>query len=344
MKAVRIHEFGGVDKLRYEEAPDPELILGHVLVRVRACAMNHLDIWVRMGWRGGELPAPHILGSDIAGEVVAVGVGVEGIPVGAKVIISPGLSCGRCLRCLAGDDNECSSYVIIGGRIGYNGGYAELVRVPAVNIISMPENLTFEEAAAIPLVFLTAWHMLVGRAHIQPGEDVLVQAAGSGVGSAAIQVAKLWGARVITTASSDEKLEKARRLGADHGINYTTVDFVEEVKKLTGGKGVEMVVDSVGAETFAKSVEALAHGGRLVTCGATANPWTKLDLRNLYLRHVSLLGSHMGRKDELLQALKFFRTGQLRPVVHQVLPLSEAAMAHQIMMDRKNFGKIVLKP
>jgi len=340
MKAVRIHQHGDIDQLRYEDAPDPELSPSDVLVRVKACALNHLDIWTRQGRAGVKVPMPHILGSDVAGVVEAVGNAVTDTPIGMPVVVSPGISCGKCEACLSGQDNLCPSYNILGTIT--DGGYAELVKVPAVNVLAKPLDLTFEEAAAVPLVFLTAWHMLVGRARVQPGETVLVQAAGSGVGSAAIQIAKLFNARVITTASSDEKLEKARQLGADELINYVQKDFQTEVRRLTTGQGVDVVIEHVGAATFENSVRVLARNGRLVTCGATAGPEANIDLRYVFSRHLNILGSYMGSKAELIEVLKFFPTGQLKPVVYQALPLSEAALAQELMQDRRNFGKIVL--
>ena len=343
MKAVRVHEFGGADKLQYDEdAPEPQIGPTEVLVRVRACALNHLDIWVRMGQRGqSEMEMPHVLGCDISGEVEAVGGAVQGIQKGLKVVVNPGISCGRCAACLAGNDNMCLGYNIIGQK--QNGGYAQYVRAPATNIVPMPAKLSFEEAASVPLVFLTAWHMLVGRARVQAGEDVLVQAAGSGVGIAAIQIAKLFGARVITTASTDDKLKKAKALGADEVINYTTQDFAQEVKRITGKKGADVIIEHVGGEVFEKSIRSLATNGRLVTCGATAGFNPPVDLRYIYSKHLNVLGSYMGSKSELLLLLRFFDSGRLKPVVHAVYPLKDARKAHEAMEDRANFGKLVLQ-
>ncbi|MBI4308243.1 MAG: zinc-binding dehydrogenase [Chloroflexi bacterium] len=343
MKAVRFHEPGGVDKLQYEEnVPEPQIGPTEVLVRVRGCALNHLDIWVRMGQRGqAEMEMPHILGCDVAGEVAAVGSAVQGIQKGQKVVINPGISCGRCAACLSGNDNMCLGYNILGQRA--NGGYAEYVKAPATNIVPMPARLSFEEAASVPLVFLTAWHMLVARARLQAGEDVLVQAAGSGVGIAAIQIAKLFGARVITTASTDEKLKKAKALGADEAINYTSQDFAQEVRRITNKKGVDVVIEHVGGDVFEKSVRCLATNGRLVTCGATAGFSPAVDLRYVYSRHQNILGSYMGSKSEVLHLLKFFDAGQLKPVVHAVFPLKDAGKAHEAMENRQNFGKLVLQ-
>ena len=339
MKAVVFHEFGGVEKLKYEDFPDPKPGAGEVLVRVKACALNHIDIWQRQGLPGVNLP--HISGSDIAGIVENFGAGVNGIKKGDEVIISPGISCMKCEKCLNGDDNICSQYNITGYR--NNGGYAEYVAVPETNVVAKPKKLSFEDAASIPLVFITAWHMLVNRGGIKPGDKVLVHAGGSGVGIAAIQIAKLFGAFVITTAGSDEKIEKAKSLGADEVINYKKQDFEQEVKRITKKQGVDIIVEHIGPEVWEKSIKILAKNGRLVTCGATSGPVTNIDLRYLFSKHLSILGSYMGRKNELLEALKFVESGKLKPVVHKIFALRDAAEAQQEMLDRKNFGKIVLR-
>lgn len=341
LKAVVFHEHGGTDKLRYEERPEPPMGPDDVLVRVRACALNYLDLWARSGLRRVAIPLPHISGSDIAGEVVKVGRHVEWVHRGDRVLVSPGISCGHCVHCLAGQDNFCQSYEIIGYRV--DGGYAEFVVVPGVNILPHPRNLSFEEGAAVPLVFLTAWHMLVSRAGIGPGEDVLVIGAGSGVGSAALQIAKMFGCRVIATAGSEEKLHKARALGADETINHTSNDILDGVKKLTDRRGVNVVVEHVGTATWEKSVLSLAPGGRLVTCGATTGFNAQLDLRYVYSRQLSLLGSYMGSKGELATVLRHVEKGRLRAVVDRVFPLSEAAKAQQLMEARQHFGKLVLR-
>ena len=339
MRAMRIHEHGGPEALKLEQIDPPRPGPGEVTVQVKACAMNHLDLWTRNGLPGLKIPMPHILGSDISGVVVEAGDGVTRAS-GEEVIVQPGLSCGCCLRCFEGRHSECKDYKIFGYQI--DGGYTERLNVPQENLLPKPRSLSFEEAASIPLVFLTAWHMLVGRAHIQPGEDVLVLAAGSGVGIASIQIAKLWGARVIATASTDAKLERAREIGADEIINYKDKDFAEEVRRMTDNKGVEVVIEHVGTDTFDKSLRSLAKGGRLVTCGATSGAEAQINLRYLFARHISILGSYMGGKPELAKLLPHFDTGELRPVVDRVFPLEEAAEAHRRMEDRALFGKIVL--
>jgi NADPH:quinone reductase-like Zn-dependent oxidoreductase len=261
---------------------------------------------------------------------------------GEKTLVLPTLSCGACAACLAGDDNLCRSYDVIGRR--RNGGYAERVAVPAANCLPYPENLSWERAAAVPLVFLTAWHMLVGRANLRPGEDVLVIGAGSGVGSAALQIAALFGARVIATASGAARLERARALGAHETIDHASEDLAARARELTGGKGVEVVFEHVGGPVFERAVDALARNGRLVTCGATAGGKATLDLNLLFGRHLTLLGSWMGRRAELFEALKFVRAGRLVPVVDRVMPLAQAGEAHRLIEGRQHFGKIVLVP
>ena len=342
MKAAIFRQHGGPEVLEYAEAPDPQIRANEVLVEVRGCALNHLDIFVRRGLPGIEIPLPHILGCDVSGVVREVGELVTWVKPGDEVMVQPGVSCGHCEACLSGADNLCREYDMIGYR--RDGGYAELVAVPGVNVIPKPSQLSWEEAAALPLVTVTAWHMLVTRANVQPGENVLVHAAGSGVGSVAIQIAKLRGARVLTTASSDEKLAKARELGADVTINYTQPDWPKEVRRLTDRKGVDVVVEHTGAATWPGSISSLKNNGRLVTCGATSGFDARTDLRQVFYRHLTLLGSFMGSKAELLEAMKFVRDGKIRGVVDRVLPLSEARQAHELIEDRAQFGKIILKP
>jgi NADPH:quinone reductase-like Zn-dependent oxidoreductase len=342
MKATIFRQHGGAEVLEYADVDEPRIRANEVLVEVRACALNHLDVWARKGLPGIEIPLPHILGNDIAGVVREAGEVVDWVRPGDEVLLQPGVSCGHCAECLRGRDNLCPTYDMLGYR--RDGGYAQLVAAPAVNVIPKPQNLSWEEAAALPLVTVTAWHMLVTRAAVQPGEDVLIHAAGSGVGSVGIQIAKLRGARVIATAGSDEKLEKARTLGADDVINYTRADWPKEVRRLTNKKGVEVVFEHTGAETWPGSISALARDGRLVTCGATSGYDARTDLRQVFYRHLSLLGSFMGSKAELLDAMRFVERGMIRPVVDRTLPLAEARRAHELMEDRAQFGKLVLVP
>lgn len=337
MKAVRFHEHGGPDVLRYEDAPDPLPEPGHGVVRVRACALNHLDIWERRGLPRVAFPLPHISGSDVSGEVAAA----DGFKAGQRVMLQPGLSCGRCAACVSGRDNLCPSYDVLGYMS--QGGYAQFVKVPLANIVPIPDHISFVDAAAFPLTFLTAWHMLLTVARLRPGETVLVLGAGSGVGQAAIQIAQFAGARVLATAGSEPKLARAREMGAEEAINHSAGPFAPEVKRLTGGRGVDVVVEHVGEATWEQSVRSLARGGRVVTCGATTGGAASIDLRHLFARQLSLLGSYMGRKGELLEAAHLFFSGRLRPVVDTTFPLSDAGAAQQRMESRQQFGKIVLE-
>ncbi len=284
---------------------------------------------------------PHIPGSDIAGEVAAIGAGVENVKVGDRVMLQPGISCGQCEKCLAGADNFCRAYTLFGQ--GVDGGCAEYVKSPAVNCVPCPENISFEEAAAFPLVSITAWHMLMTRARLRSAETVLVLGAGSGVGSAAIQIAKATGAYVIATAGSDAKLAKAKELGADEVINHSTQKIGDEVKRLTNRRGVQVVLEHSGQATWEESIRSLEPGGRLVTCGATTGYDGKLDIRYLFTRQLSILGSFMGSKAELFPALELLRRGKLKPVIDVVMPLEKCAEAHQRLEHREQFGKVVLK-
>ncbi len=340
MRAIRFHEHGDVDRLSYEEVPDPVAGPAEIVVRVRACALNYLDIWQRKGLPGVKIPLPHVSGSDIAGVIESVGEGVSHVSPGDKVLVNPGLSCMHCEACYAGHDNQCRDYTVLGNY--FDGGYAEMVRVPAVNALPFPEALEFAEAASIPLVFMTAWHMLVTRCGLKAAEDVLILGAGSGVGSAAIQIARLFHARIIATAGTDAKLEKARSLGADQVINHNRQKIRDEVRQITGKRGVDIVFEHIGAATWQDSVSCLARHGRLVTCGVTTGYDVQLDLRHLFAKEISLIGSYMGSKHELLEVLKHVRSGMLKPVVSDVLPLREAARAQKMMEQREHFGKIVL--
>lgn len=340
MKAIVMKEHGDPSVLQYIDVPEPQIGHNEVLVRVRACALNHLDLWVRRGLPGVDIPLPHIPGSDIAGEVAKIGDGVTTVQVGQKVVLFPGVTCGKCPACLAGRDNLCPQFTNLGYIV--DGGCAEFVKCPEVNCLPYPEGLDWVHAAAIPLVFVTAWHMLVTRSQLQPGEDVLVLGAGSGVGSAAIQIAKFFGARVITTAGSDEKLAKGRELGADELINHKAMSIGKEVRRLTNGRGVDVVFEHVGVATWADSVKSLARGGRLVTCGATTGYDAKLDLRFLFSRQLSILGSYMGTKEELRTALKLVSQGRLKPVIDKVFPLEECAEAHAYLEAGGQFGKVVV--
>jgi NADPH:quinone reductase-like Zn-dependent oxidoreductase len=340
VKAIQFQQHGGPEVLKYIDAPDPTVRPNEVLVRVRACALNRLDLWVRQGIPGVPIPLPHIPGSDVAGEIAQIGPEVTTVRVGQRVVLAPGVTCGKCAACLAGRDNRCRQFTNLGYLI--DGGCAEFVRAPEVNCLPYPENLSIEQAAAVPLVFQTAWHMLLARAELQPGEDVLILGAGSGVGVAAIQIAKFFGARVIATAGTDEKLAKARELGADHVINHKSQKIRDEVRRITGKRGVDVVFEHVGTATWDDSLASLATSGRLVTCGATTGYDAKVDLRFLFSRQLSLLGSYMGTKNDLRTVMKLVAAGRLKPIVDRVFPLAEAAAAHAYLESGAQFGKVVL--
>ena len=342
MKAIIFREHGGPEKLLYEDVPDPVISDEEVLIAVKACSINHVDIWVRQGIPAYRPTFPHICGCDVSGIVEAVGRNVVGIRPGERVFVAPGISCFRCAYCLSSQDNMCISYKILGAHV--NGGYAQWVAVPAINVLPLSSALSFEEASSFPLVFLTAWHMLITRTQIKPGQEVLILAAGSGVGSAAIQISKLAGAWVIATAGSEEKLEKAKKLGADEVINYRREDFSKKARELTGGKGVDIVFEHVGPDTWQKSLTSLARNGKLVTCGATSGTEARTDIRYIFSRQLSIMGSMMGTRSELLEVTKLMEIGKLKPVIDSVYPLKEACQAHEHIRDRRNFGKVILVP
>jgi NADPH:quinone reductase-like Zn-dependent oxidoreductase len=342
MKAVVFRRHGGPEALEYADVPEPSPGSDEILVRVKACSVNHLDLWIRQGIPAYRIQLPHISGCDVAGVVERVGAGVTHLAVGDSVVLAPGLSCGQCDWCRAGEDNLCASYGIRGAKT--DGGYAELTVALARDALPLPPDLSFEEAAAFPLVFLTAWHMLVTRAKLQMGETVLVHAAGSGIGHAAIQIAKHLGARVLTTVGSEAKMPKAKALGADEVINYTGEDFEERVNALTQQRGVSVVFEHIGPQTWEKSLRVLAKGGRLVTCGATSGPTVPLDLRYVFSRQLTILGSMMGTRAELEQVIALIGQRNLKPVVDTVFPLREARAAQERMLSRNVFGKLVLRP
>jgi NADPH:quinone reductase-like Zn-dependent oxidoreductase len=337
MKAVRFHTHGGPEVLRYEEAPDPVPGPGRAVVRVRACALNHLDLWERRGLPRVTLPLPHISGSDIAGEVVSGG---GTVPPGTRVMLQPGIRCGTCRACAEGRDNECPNYDVLG--LKSDGGYAELVAVPTENLIRIPDHVDFVTASAFPLTFMTAWHMLVTRAELRQSDTVLVLAGGSGVGQAAIQIARHFGARVFAT-SAPAKMEQTRALGAEQVFDHYATDFSREVRALTDGRGADVVVEHVGEATWERSVRSLTAGGRLVTCGATTGHRGSLDLRHLFARQLSLLGSYMGRFSELQAAAPLLFNGTLSPAIDGVVPLARAADAQRRLEQKGQFGKIVLE-
>jgi len=340
MKAIRFHQFGGPEVLKYEDVPDPVLRKDQVLVRVKACALNHLDLFVREGVPG--VPLPQIPGSDISGDVVETGEYVDDLAVGTRVLLAPMSFCNRCEACMRGDQNFCPHFSVVGYRVP--GGDCELIAVPRERVFPIPQELTYDEAAAVPLVFLTAWHMLTGRAKIRPGQTVLVLGAGSGVGSAAIQIAKLWGCTVITTAGDEAKLEKGRELGADHTIHHYKQKISDEVKKITGRQGVDVVFEHVGKATWTESMKSLKPGGTIVTCGATTGGEAAFDIRFLFARQLSFLGSFMGTMGDLHEVLKHVFAGRLKPVVDRSFPLRDTAAAHEYLAKSDMFGKVILNP
>lgn len=343
MKAVVVREHGGPEALLLEERPVPEPGPGQVRVKVEAVALNHLDIWVRRGVPGHPFPLPIVPGCDIAGTVDALGPGGHpSFRAGDAVLVAPGVSCGACAACARGEDHLCRDYGILGETC--DGGCAEFAVVPARNLLPRPAGMAPEQAAALPLVFLTAWHMVVERARVRPGETMLVHAAGSGVSSAAIQIGKVIGARVIATAGTDAKTARALALGADEAVNYREKDFSAEVKRITGKRGVDAIVDHVGPDTWERNIRSLARGGRLVLCGSTSGFEVKTDTRHLFFKNISVLGSTMGSRGELHEVLRLVGQGRLRPVVDSVLPLAEVREAHRRLEAREVFGKIVLVP
>lgn len=340
MEAAIFRQFGGPEVLHYEDVPDPKPRKDQVLVRVKACAMNHLDLWVRQGLPGVNLP--HIPGSDVAGEIVEVGEYVTGLRPGQRVLLAPMHFCGHCARCVAGQQNLCREFTVLGN--GVDGGDCELIAAGLASVIPIPDGLGFNEAASVPLVFLTAFHMLTGRASLRPGQTVLVLGANSGVGIAAIQIAKLFNATVIATAGDDRKAQKARELGADYVINHYQQKIGDEARKITDKAGVDIVIEHVGIATWNESVKALKPGGTLVTCGATTGFDAQINLRFLFSRQLAVLGSYMGTMGELHEVLKHVFSGKVKPVVDRTFPLSEIRAAHEYLESSQMFGKVVLVP
>ena len=338
MKAVIVREHGGVDKLLIEGAPKPVIRPDEVLISVKAAGINHLDLWVRKGVPGHKFPLPMIPGTDVAGVIAEKGALVDNVKVGDRVAVMPGFASPTSDEALSGTIHLARDYGIFGET--RNGGCAEFMDAPAVNLLRMPDAMSFTDAAACPLVFLTAYTML-RKADLQPGELVLMHAAGSGVTSAGIQIARLMGATVITTAGSDDKLVKAKALGAHYTINYKTQDFVEECKKINRA-GMDVIFDHVGPETFAGNMKAIKWGGRIVTCGSTTGAEVPLNLRAVFFKRVSIIGSTMGPKADQLTVWKLLTQGKLRPVVDRVFPVCEVAKAHEYIESRKAFGKVVL--
>jgi NADPH:quinone reductase-like Zn-dependent oxidoreductase len=342
LKAANIKEHGGSDKIIYGDYPDPAPATGEVVVRVRACALNHVDLLLLDGRYPPPEGLPHVNGCEVTGTVETPGAAVSGLPPGQRVIIFPGFSCGTCEFCLRGERTVCLRYGYLGA--AKDGGYAELVKVPATNVLPLPAAVSFEAGAAVPLAMLTSWHALVAQAQLRPGQTELVQAAGSGVGSAAIQIARLVGARVMTTVGSDDKIRFAESLGAERVVNYRTQDFVEEAKKWTNKRGVDVVVEHIGGETFERSSYALARLGTLLSIGSHDTHWGRLDLRHVYSKNLRILGTNLGSILELRTILDYVAAGRLTPVIDRTFALKDAREAIQHVLDRKNKGKVLLVP
>lgn len=343
MRAVLLREFGGPDKLVPGEAPEPVPGDGEVLLRVRACALNHLDLWVRSGLPIPGIRLPHILGSDVAGEVAALGPGVTGAKVGDRVAVHPGRCCGVCPACRDGREPDCPRYGIIGAYGGLPGGYAEFLAVPERHLLRLPEEgISFEEAASLPLTAVTAWSMLAVQGELRRGQTVLVIGAGAGVSVMGIQIAKALGARVIATSTSAEKLARARELGADELIHHPPEELAPAVRRLTGGAMADLVFEHVGKAVIGEALKCLRPSGRLVTCGATSGHDATLDLRYLFSKRLRVIGSRMGSLADMREVWKLAGDGRLKPVVDKTYPLADARLAHERLESGAVFGKVVL--
>ena len=340
MKAVRFHEFGGPEVLKYEDVPDPTLRHDQVLVQVKACALNHLDLFIRKGLPGIKLP--HINGSDVSGDIIAVGDYITDLEPGQRVLLVPMMFCGVCPKCTEGQQNFCPQFSVL----GYlnDGGNCEYIAVPRVNVLPIPDELTYDEAASLPLVSLTAWHMLVSRCGIKPADTVLVLGGGSGIGTIAIQICKMFGATCIATAGDENKLDQCKDLGADHVINHYKQKIGDEVKKITNRQMCDIVFEHVGKATWQESMKSLRPGGKLVTCGATTGPEASFDIRFLFARQLSFLGSFMGTMGDFHEVMKHIFAGKIKPVVDKSFPLREAAAAHERLEKSEQFGKVILNP
>jgi NADPH:quinone reductase-like Zn-dependent oxidoreductase len=341
VKALAFEKFGGPDVLAVRDVPDPKIGPDEVLVRVKACALNHLDIFVREGIPALKTPLPFWTGCDIAGDVVEVGAAVKDVKTGTRVAVNPNLTCGRCEFCMQGEDSLCVRYGILGEH--KPGGMAELVAVRSDNVLPLPAHVSYTDAASFVLTNMTAWRMVVTQAQVKPGQDVLIIGVGGGVSSTAVQIAKLCGARVLVTSSSDAKLDKAKALGADIGINYSKdADWTKPVAEHTGKRGVDVVIENVGAATWKQSIRVLKNGGRLVTCGATTGPIGETLIPLVFWKQLHIIGSTMANRKEFHDVMGQFFAGRLKPIVDEIVPLAEGAAAQQRLGEGKQFGKIVL--
>lgn len=341
MRAVIIEKHGGPEVVQVrKDVPEPSRGEGEVLVQIKAAALNHLDLWVRQGLPGMPVAFPHILGSDGAGVIAEADPGTSGLKVGDPVVINPSVGCGRCEFCRAGEESECIRYGILGENLP--GTMAELAAVRADHVHPLPRGLSFEEGAAFSLVFLTAWRLLVTKGRIHAGQDILIHGGGGGVATAALLIARLHGCRVLVTSSSGEKLARARELGADHVINYREQDVAAEVARFTGKRGVDVVLDNVGAATWRISIETVRKGGRIVTCGATTGPHPETDIQRIFWKQMTICGSTMGSAEEYRQVWRLFDQGRLHPVIDAVYPLEKIREAQARMEKAQQFGKIVM--
>lgn len=337
-----MHDYGGVEQLFYEDVAEPTIMESNeVVVRLKAASINHIDIWNRLGATGMPLRLPHILGADGAGTVAEVGNKVANVKVGDPVCLYPPTGCGVCEFCLTDRDYMCIRLHVLGERL--EGTYAEYVKITAANCFPIPAGYSFEEAAALPLVFITLWRMVMTNAELKPGESILIIGIGGGVASATLQIAKKIGARVIVTSGSDEKLARARSLGADHRINHSNEDFVAVVRELTENRGVDVVVDCIGGEVWRQSLASLSRGGRLVTCGATAGGQPKDDIAAIFSKQLKIYGSTLGSREEFRQLLSFLAVSRIKPIIDSVFALRDAALAQQRVEMAQQFGKVVLR-
>lgn len=347
MKAVAFTEQGDIDVLKYQDVPSPILGPDEILVKVKSCSVNYLDIHARrdrpeIKQKLEETEAPHILGSDISGEIAEIYGEHPGLTIGDRVLLAPCIPCGVCSDCINGYENLCDTQQLLGFQT--NGGYAEYVKAPAKNAIQISDELPFVEASALPIAYLTAWHMLITRAQLSAGDDVLILGAGGSVGSAGLQIAKLVGARIFATASTDKKLARAKQLGADVTINYSEVDFSEVILEETKGRGVDVVLEHVGAATWEKSINSLAKNGRLVSCGVTTGNIGEINIRKMYQKQLTIMGSALGTSKELRKLVRLAEQKKIVPIIDRTLPVKQAADAHQLLESRKNFGKVCLIP
>jgi len=342
VKALLIHQHGDLDQARYEEIDDPEIKPGYVRVKTQATALNHLDLWLVRGLPGLELQMPHVLGSDGAGIVEEPGEGVSRFSVGDRVMINAVLSCGECEFCNQGEHSLCIRLRLVGEQV--SGTHAELLVLPEANLEKIPENISFQEAAAFSLVFQTAWRMLKTRAGIQSGDDVFIHGIGGGVSSAALNIVKCLGGRAFVSSSSDEKLQQAQEMGADFGYNYTKTDVVQEVMEETRKRGVDIVVDSVGAATWVQSLKLATKGGKIVTCGATSGPSPETAIPLIFWKQLEILGSTMSNRREYQEIIALLGQGKLKPVIDQEFALSEGRRALEHLQSQNQYGKIVLIP